>query len=64
MYGLPCDTVRRGKFRTRTVPNGLNPLFNEEITRGIRALPETFKGMDTYFLRRLIQFDQVFLYVR
>jgi len=31
MYGLPCDTVRRErKFKTRTVLNGLNPIFSED----------------------------------
>ena len=30
MYGLPRDTVRRGKFRTKTVQNGINPVYDEE----------------------------------
>ena len=30
MYGLPRDTVRRGRFRTRTVQNGINPTWEEE----------------------------------
>ena len=30
MYGLPRDTVRRGKNRTKTVHNGINPVFDEE----------------------------------
>jgi len=30
MYGLPRDTVRRGKFRTKTFPSGICPVFNEE----------------------------------
>ena len=30
MYGLPRDTVRRGKFKTKTVPSGISPVFNEE----------------------------------
>jgi len=30
MYGLPRDTVRRGKFRTKTFPSGISPVFNEE----------------------------------
>ena len=29
MYGLPRDTVRR-KFKTRTIQNGINPIFDEE----------------------------------
>ncbi len=30
MYGLPCDTVRREKkFRTKTIQNGLNPVFRK-----------------------------------
>ena len=30
MYGLPRDTVRKGKFRTRTVQNNINPVFDED----------------------------------
>jgi len=30
MYGLPRDTVRRGKFKTKTFPSGICPVFNEE----------------------------------
>jgi len=30
MYGLPRDTVRRGKFKTKTIPSGISPVFNEE----------------------------------
>jgi len=30
MYGLPRDTVRRGKFRTKTVQSGIAPVFNED----------------------------------
>ena len=30
MYGLPRDTVRRGKYKTKTVQNGINPIFDEE----------------------------------
>lgn len=30
MYGLPRDTVRRGKFRTKTFPSGISPVFNED----------------------------------
>ena len=30
MYGLPRDTVRRGKYKTKTVQNGINPVFDEE----------------------------------
>ena len=29
MYGLPRDTVRK-KFKTRTVQNGINPVFDED----------------------------------
>ena len=29
MYGLARDTVRR-KFRTKTIQNGINPIFDEE----------------------------------
>ncbi len=59
MYGLPCDTVRRGKFRTRTVPNGLNPLFNEENNSRHLRLPPTYLktvSRDWFFLRRPFQF--------
>ena len=36
MYGLPCDTVRREKkFRTKTVQNGLNPVFRKTYTNKI-----------------------------
>ena len=30
MYGLPRDTVRRGKYKTKTVQNGVNPIYDEE----------------------------------
>ena len=30
MYGLPRDTVRRGTFKTRVVPNGINPVFSDD----------------------------------
>ena len=30
MYGLPRDTVRRGKFRTKTIQNGINPVYDED----------------------------------
>ena len=30
MYCLPRDTVIRGKFRTKTVQNGINPVYDEE----------------------------------
>ena len=30
MYGLPIDTVRRGKYKTKTVQNGINPIYDEE----------------------------------
>ena len=30
MYGLPRDTVRRGKFKTKTFPSGISPVFNED----------------------------------
>jgi len=30
MYGLPRDTVRRGKYRTRTVSPGISPVFTDD----------------------------------
>ena len=30
MYGLSIDTVRKGKYRTKTIQSGINPVFDEE----------------------------------
>ena len=54
MYGLPCDTVRRErKFKTRTVLNGLNPIFRNIRMKNdnVQLLFDIFH----YYIRYLIK---------